>query len=73
MVVEQNLGLVGSRLTEQPIDRGEDLPGLLADALAFRLIGDLACEIDGRVWITACDIRGPACNLVMVIVDAPAG
>src|ERR1700684_1540725 len=43
----ENLGFVGSRFAEQTLDRGEDLLGLIADALALRLIGDLAGEIDG--------------------------
>ncbi len=48
MVAERILVLSDPAFAEQALDRSQDLPGLVADALAFRLIGDLAGEIDGR-------------------------
>ena len=44
----QHAGMQPARFAEQTLDRGEDLLGLIAHALAFRLIGDLAGKIDGR-------------------------
>ena len=48
MVVDRILVLSDPASREQTLDRGEDLPGLVPDALAFRLIGDLAGKIDRR-------------------------
>ena len=48
MVVDRNLGFVRSGFGKQTVNRGEDFLGLISNALALRLIGDLAGEIDRR-------------------------